>query len=143
VGAADRVEGQKGSGLGKGEQVSETGRRASSAGLKSVKDWKKNWLRQLWRVRKTQFWRVFHLEGGSGRNYKTDREKVLSIDKLKPICMGSQTICHNREHFQDLVKFGNQKCYALGVGGKEKENDGVNNIKMHYICAGRGPKDIY
>jgi hypothetical protein len=27
------------------------------------------------------FWRVFYLEGGSGRNYKTDREKVLSRDK--------------------------------------------------------------
>jgi hypothetical protein len=26
------------------------------------------------------FWRVFYLEGESGRNYKTDREKVLSGD---------------------------------------------------------------
>jgi hypothetical protein len=43
---------------------------------------------QLWRVRKTWLWRVFHLEGGSGRNYKTDKEKVLSGDKQKPGCMG-------------------------------------------------------
>jgi hypothetical protein len=42
-------------------------------GQKSVKDWEKNWLRevmQLQRVRKPQFRRVFHLEGESGRNYK-------------------------------------------------------------------------
>jgi hypothetical protein len=32
---------------------------------------------------------------------------------------------------------------ALGGGGKGKENDRVNNIKMHYICAGRGHNDMY
>jgi hypothetical protein len=36
---------------------------------------------QLRKVRNTVFWRVFYLEGGSGRNYKTDRKKVLSGDK--------------------------------------------------------------
>jgi hypothetical protein len=58
-----------------------------------------------------KFWRVFSLEGGSGRNYKTDREKVLSRNKQKPVCIGLPTICHSiGEIFQDHAEFQNQKC---------------------------------
>jgi hypothetical protein len=31
----------------------------------------------------------------------------------------------------------------LGGGGKGKENDRVINIKIHYICGGRGYNDMY
>jgi hypothetical protein len=32
---------------------------------------------------------------------------------------------------------------VLMGGRKGKEIDRVNNIKMYYICAGRGHKDMY
>jgi hypothetical protein len=51
-------------------------------------------------VRKTQILEgFFYLEGGSVRNYKTDREKVLNGHKWKPGCMGLQAICHMEKIF--------------------------------------------
>jgi hypothetical protein len=61
--------------------------------------------------------KAFHLEGGSGSNYKTDKGKVLSEDKQKPESMGPQAICHNdEENFQDHTEFGNQKSHVQASG---------------------------
>jgi hypothetical protein len=36
------------------------------------------------------------------------------------------------------------RLFEVGEGGKGKENGGrVNNIEIHYICAGRGYNHMY
>jgi hypothetical protein len=87
VGAGNRVEEQRGPRLEEGKQVGSLTRKNLFGGSKSAKDCLKEGL----------FVDVFHLEGGSGRSYKTDRGKVLSEDKQSPGCKGPQTIYHNFE----------------------------------------------